>query len=86
MILSQFYVLISVVVLAVIMAVMLAMGKGKYREISPLGGIAFAFVMAGIILPEKRMIGYGLMGIGAILVLIDTVMILRKKIKNNKDV
>lgn len=36
-----------------------------------MASIAFGFVVAGIIFAENRLIGYGLLGIGVILAVVD---------------
>ena len=41
------------------------------RQITPLAGLAFAFVLAGIIFGEDRLVGFGLMGVGVILAVAD---------------
>ncbi len=69
---SLAYVAISIVVLAVVaILVFLVRGKRAENRITPLAGLAFAFVVAGIIFGEDRLIGYGLMGIGIVLAVAD---------------
>lgn len=41
------------------------------RVLSRLAGLAFAFVIAGVFLGGKPMVGYSLIGLGVILALID---------------
>jgi len=77
---SQTYILISIIALAGIMVALILTRKKMRRPLSPLAGMAFAFVIAGLIFGESRLIGYGLMGVGVILAVID---IIRKlKVKN----
>jgi len=60
------------VVLAVIALVVFATGRNKSeRGISKLAALAFAFIIAGIIFAENRLVGYSLLGIGVILAVID---------------
>jgi hypothetical protein len=74
MVLSQIYIAIAIIVLAVI-ALIVFVYKGKTRKrLTPLASLAFAFVLAGIIFGEDRLIGYSLMGIGFILAIIDAVI------------
>jgi len=48
------------------------MGKSrKDRKFTPLAGLAFAFILAGIIFSDDRLIGYSLIGVGVILAVID---------------
>jgi len=62
---SLAYVLISISALAVI-AILILFGRRKKAEnkITPLAGVAFAFVVSGILFGENRLVGYSLMGIG----------------------
>ena len=74
------YILLGIVVLAVIALLVFYVNKGKKKEgLSKLAGIAFGFVIAGIIFSEDRMIGYGLMGVGVVLAVIDIILKSRKK-------
>lgn len=77
---SQVYILISVVVLAIIAIVVISRRKERQKPLSKLAALAFAFIIAGIVFGEDRLIGYGLLGTGVILSIIDTV-ILKKKNK-----
>lgn len=71
---SQMYILIAIIVLAVIgLLVFVFSKKGTGRRLTPLASYAFAFVLAGILFSETRLLGYGLMGIGVILAVIDIV-------------
>jgi len=80
MITSQAYVLVSIIALAGIMVALVLTRKKMRKPFSPLAGLAFVFVIAGLIFGEGRLIGHGLMGIGVILAVVD---IIRKlKVKN----
>jgi len=65
---SLAYVLISIFALAVI-AILIFFERRKKAEnrITPLAGVAFAFVVSGILFGENRLVGYSLMGIGVLL-------------------
>jgi hypothetical protein len=66
------FTVISIAVLAVVaLVVFLVRGKKAENRITPLASLAFAFVLAGIIFGEDRLVGYGLMGIGVILAVAD---------------
>jgi uncharacterized membrane protein len=68
------YVVVSVVVLAVIAVLVFLTGRRREQNrLTPLAGLAFAFVVVGIIFGEERIIGYGLMGVGVILAVVDIV-------------
>lgn len=43
------------------------------EKLTPLAGLAFAFVLAGILFGENRLPGYILMGIGVLLAIFDIV-------------
>ena len=66
----QIFIVISIVTLAIVAILFLAARKNKMK-LTPLAGLAWAFVLVGIIFSEDRLIGYGLMGVGVVLALID---------------
>lgn len=69
---TQIYIAISLVVLAVIALLFIIIGKSQKRyKLTPLVGIAFGFVLAGIIFGDDRLVGYSLLGIGVVLSVID---------------
>ena len=69
---SQVYLIISIVVLAVIALLLFVTGRNKpERGISKLAALAFAFIIAGIIFGENPLVGYSLIGVGVILAVID---------------
>lgn len=69
---SQMYIIVAIVVLAVIAILVFVVGKkGKEKRLTQLASFAFAFVLAGILFSDNKLIGYGLMGIGVILAVID---------------
>ena len=79
MVSAQIYIIIAIVVLAIIaLPVFFVKKDKKAKKITPLAGLAFGFIIAGIVFGEDRLIGYGLMGIGVILAVID-IMKERKK-------
>ncbi len=71
---SVAYLAVSVAVIAIVaVLVFLTGGKRGKSRLSPLAGLAFAFIMAGILFGDDRLIGYGLMGIGVVLAFLDIV-------------
>lgn len=69
---SQIWIAISIVVLAVVaLFVFFVRRDRKENRLTPLAGLAFGFVLAGILFGDDRLIGYGLMGVGVILAVID---------------
>ncbi|MHC4241829.1 MAG: hypothetical protein ACYS3N_17540 [Planctomycetota bacterium] len=76
---SQIYIAISIVVLAVIALLVIFLGKSKKENrLTPLAGLAFGFILAGIIFGDNRAIGYSLLSIGVFLAVVDIV----KKLKS----
>ena len=69
---SQIYILVAVVVLAVIALLVFVAGKREKRKpLSPLASLAFGFILAGSFFSDNRLIGYGLMGVGVLLAVVD---------------
>jgi membrane-bound ClpP family serine protease len=73
------YVAIAIVALLAIGGLVFVMKGRKRKPITPLAGIAFAFVLAGIIFGDNRLIGYSLMGIGILLAFADIFVKSKKK-------
>jgi hypothetical protein len=69
---SPIYFGLMIVVLAVIAGIVYFTGKRKIKRLTPLAGLAFGFVLSGLMFGEAR---YGLMAIGILLAVVD---ILRK--------
>ena len=69
---SSVYVAISIAVLIVVAVLVFVLrGQRSVNRLTPLAGLAFAFVVAGIVFGDNRLIGYGLMGVGVILAVVD---------------
>ena len=69
---SQIFIAVSIIVLAIVALLVFIVSKHKRENrLTPLAGLAFSFVLAGIIFGENRLIGYGLMGVGVLLAVID---------------
>jgi uncharacterized membrane protein len=80
---SQIYIAISIGILAVILVMVVFIGRKKQQaRLSKLATLSFLLVIAGIVFGESRFIGYSLMGSGVLLAVIDIV----KKIKNTKKI
>jgi hypothetical protein len=75
---SQIYILISIIVLAIIAIVVILRRKKRQKPPSKLTALAFAFIMAGIIFGDDRLIGYSLIGFGVTLAIIDIVKKFKK--------
>lgn len=77
---SVAFIFASIVVLAVIAALIFFVKKRKeWKGFSPLAGVAFGFILAGIVFGEDRFVGYGLMGVGVVLAVADIVLKIRAK-------
>jgi hypothetical protein len=78
---SQIYIAISIVVLAVIALLVIVSGKSKKQNrLTPLAGIAFGFILAGIVFGDDRLVGYSLMGIGVVIAIVDIFKGLKSKV------
>ena len=76
---SQIYILISIGVLLAIFLVFFFLRKNKkQKRMTPLASLAFAFVIAGIVFGDNRVIGYSLIGTGVLLAIIDAVRKMKK--------
>jgi heme A synthase len=77
---SQIYILISIAVLLIIGLLIFFVRKDKKsKRLTPLAGLAFGFILAGIIFGDDIIISYSLMGIGVILAIIDIFKHFKKK-------
>jgi uncharacterized membrane protein len=70
---SQIFIAVSIVVLAVIalLVFFVRTKNGRENRLSPLASLAFTFTLAGILFSDDRLIGYGLMGVGVLLAVVD---------------
>jgi hypothetical protein len=69
---SQIYIVVSLVVLAVVALLILFVTRNrKETRLTPLAGLAFAFILAGIFFGDNRLIGYSLIGFGVLLAVVD---------------
>ena len=81
---SQIYILIGIIALAGIMVILVLTRKKINKPLTPLAGLAFGFIIAGMIFGESRLIGYGLIGVGVVLAVIDIVRKTKVKKENGK--
>ena len=69
---SQFYIAVSILTLAIVaLIVFSAAWRQKEKRLSPLPGLAFGLVLAGILFVDDRFISYSLLGIGLVLSVVD---------------
>jgi hypothetical protein len=77
---STVYIIISIVVLAIVALLLYYTSRKKPKEgFSMLAALAFAFIIAGIIFGEDRLVGYGLIGIGVALAVVDIYVKLKSR-------
>jgi hypothetical protein len=71
---SQVYIIISIVVLLIVALLIYVTSKNKKSSaLSPLAGLAFGFILAGLFFGEERVVGYSMLGIGVVLAVIDMI-------------
>jgi uncharacterized membrane protein len=75
---SQVYILVAIVILLIIAVIVLFTKKDR-KPLSPLAGLAFGFVIAGLFFADNRFLGYSLIGGGIILSVIDIILKSKKK-------
>jgi len=78
--LTPVYIAISIIALLIIAALVFFVKKNKkQKRLSTLAGLSFVFVIAGIVFGDDRLTGYGLIGVGIILAVVDIIMKSKKK-------
>lgn len=69
---SQLYIIVAIVALAVIFFIQLKSNDGKkQKRLSRLAAMASSIIVTGLVFGENRWLGYSLMGAGVILALVD---------------
>ena len=69
---SQIYIAVSIITLAIVVLIVFFVGRvQKEKRHSSLAGLAFGFVLAGILFVDDRLIAYSLLGIGLVLSVVD---------------
>jgi len=77
---SQIYIAISIAVLAIIaILVIFTTRKKKRKQLSKLAMFAMSLVILGIVFGDNRLIGYGFIGAGVLLSMIDIIKSLKNK-------
>ena len=77
---SQIYGILTLIILIIIIRYLFFLNKVKKKEkLTPLAGLSFAFILAGIIFSRNRLSGYGLLVVGVILAIIDMMRKSKKK-------
>ena len=71
---SQIHLLVTIVVFVAVAILIFVFSRNKNAlMIHPLTGLAFAFILSGLLFGDNGLIGYGLMGIGVIFAVIDMI-------------
>ncbi len=69
---STAFKLISIIVIVIVAVLVFFVSKNRVENhLTPLASLAFGFILAGILFGEIRYLGYGLMGVGVIIAVID---------------
>jgi preprotein translocase subunit SecG len=77
-------ILLVIAILAIIVLVLLLLTQNNEgKRLTPLAGLAFGFIIAGVGFGENRTLGYGLFGTGIILAIIDIIIKYRKNKEGN---
>ena len=77
---TQVNILLVVAGMAIIVLILLLLTqKEEKKRLTPLAGLAFGLFIAGIVFGEHKLLGYGLIGTGIILSIIDII------VKNKKE-
>jgi uncharacterized membrane protein len=77
---SQIYIIVSIVIFAIVAVLVFFTGRRRNENrLTPLASLAFAFIVAGILFGEDRIIGYSMMGVGVVLAVIDIINRSRSK-------
>jgi len=76
---TSIYIVIAIIGLLVLPAFYFAIHKKHETRLSRIAALAFAFIIGGLFLFRKELVGYSLLGVGLVLAIVD---ILQKR-KNN---
>jgi uncharacterized membrane protein len=69
---SQIYIAVSIIALAVVALLVFFVNKNrKENRLTPLASLAFTFAVLGVVFSDDRLIGYSLMGVGLLLAIVD---------------
>ncbi len=71
---SAIYTLVAIVVLLAVVVIAFILGRREpHNRLSPMAGMAFGFIIAGILFGDNRLVGYTMLGIGIILAVADII-------------
>ena len=74
------FILISIIVILIVAVLIFFVSKNRNENrLTPFAGLAFGFILAGILFGENRFLGYGLRRVGVIIAVIDIINGARRK-------
>jgi hypothetical protein len=77
---SQILIAVSILALAIVAFLVFFVSRNrKENRLTPLAGLALTCTALGVVFSEDKLIGYGLMGVGVLLAVVD--MVIRSKQK-----
>ncbi len=77
---STIYVIVAILALAATAVLVFVAGRqASPRRLTPLAGLAFGLILAGLLFGENRWLGYGLLGLGVALAVGDMIYRLRTR-------
>ena len=79
---SSIYIILTIFLLLVVLILIVLINRRKGERpghLSPLAMLAFGFILSGVIFNEDVRIGYGLIGIGVVVAIVDIVVKLSKR-------
>jgi len=83
MVVSQIYLLISVIILFVIVIFVFFINKNQPKKrITLLTSLSFIFIILGMFFGENRLLGYSLIGVGVLFAVFDIIKKESKKWRN----
>ncbi len=79
---NQVFIFLAIMALALIAGVLIYTRnrRKETKALTPLAGLAFGCIVAGIVFGEERWLGYGLIGLGVVLSIIDAVIKTKKPV------
>ena len=68
----QIFIILSLAVIAAVVWLLVSTGRfNQQNKITPIAGLAFSFVLSGILFGDDRILGYSLLAIGVMLAVVD---------------
>ena len=68
----QIFIILSLAVIAAVVLLLFSTGRfNQQNKITPIAGLAFSFVISGILFGDDRILGYSLLAIGVMLAVVD---------------